>query len=179
MSRLLTTPVLHLDTLLRLTMNKPVILLLFIVSLAVTIAGEIERQRSGWNGGGYFTLMIGAVFSLAFGRMLLLHHVLEHRPIKLGSETLPPGKDVAAVLVHGGPISDKAKKHLLNAIRRSKRAPKCGSISKELPFQIVDHWGGIWDLQAYEETSGTRGFSANRVYYSGRAAAEVAECVGL
>ncbi|HSI12113.1 MAG TPA: hypothetical protein VK961_08720 [Chthoniobacter sp.] len=160
-------------------MNKPVVLLLFVAALIVTIAGEIERQRSGWNGGGFFISMIGAVFCLAFGRMLLLHHVLESQPIKLGSETLPPGKDVAAVLVHGSPIPDEARKNLLKAIRRAKRATKCGSVSKELPFQIVDHWGGVWNLQAYEETSGTRGFSSNRVFYSGRAAAMVATCVGL
>lgn len=160
-------------------MKKPVITLLLIASLVVAIVGEIQWQRTGWIGGGFFTFMIGTGFCLAFGCMLVLPHILESRPIKLGSETLPPSKDVSAILVHGAPISEEAKKTLLKAIRKARRATTCGRVAKELPFQIVDHWGGVWDLQAYEETSGSRGFSANRVFYSGRAAETVATCVGL
>ena len=160
-------------------MNKRVINLLFIASAVVAIAGVIEQKRSGWHGGGFFLSMIGAIFCFAFGRILILDRVLDNRPIKLGSETLPPSKDVSAVIVRGAPISEEAKKTLLKAILKANRAPSCGSVSKELSFQIVDRWGGVWDLQAYEETTGARGFSANRVFYSGRAAEIVATCVGL
>jgi hypothetical protein len=108
-----------------------------------------------------------------------LESISDRRSIKQGSETLPPSEDVAAVLVNGTPISDDAKKTLLKAIRKAKRAKVCGSVSKELTFQIVDRWGSIWELQAYLDTGGNCGFSANRVFYSGRAAEVVARCVGI
>lgn len=160
-------------------MNKPVVALLLVASAMLVIAGEIERQRTGWHGGGLFTSMIGAVFCLAFGRILLLDYVLENRVVKLGSETLPPAKDVAAVLVRDIPISTDARKLLLRAILRAKRATSCGKVEREIAFQIVDHWGGVWELQAYEEIGGKKGFSANRVFYAGRSAEIVAKCVGI
>jgi len=151
-------------------MNTTIIRPFFAVSLVVAIAGGVAGDSS--------ICMIGAVFVCAFGRMLW-RQALENMPLKFGSESLPPAKDVAAVLVYGVPISEAAKKDLLKAMRRSKRAASCGSIMREIPFQIVDHWGGVWELRAYEETGGTRGFSANRVSYSGRAAEMVARCVGI
>jgi len=160
-------------------MNKRLIIFLFIASAAVAIAGVIEQKHTSWHGGNFSVSIIAAVFCFAFGRILILDRVLDSRSIKLGSETLPPSKDVAAVLVHGEPISEEAKKTLLKAIRKAKRATSSGNVSKELSFQIVDRWGGVWDLQAYKEAGGARGFSANRVFYSGRAAEIVAACVGL
>ena len=160
-------------------MNKTIVSLLLVVSAVIAVVGNFYGQRSGLNSGVSFTSMIGGVFVIAFARMLLLDHLLENRPLKLGSETLPPIKDVASVLVQGNPISDESRKKLLVAIRKAKRAASCGTILKELPFQIVDHWGGFWELEAYMESGGKKGFSANRVYYSGRAAELVAECVGI
>lgn len=161
-------------------MNKPLITFLLVVSILVTVAGEVARQHAGLKASPYSLSMIGAAFTLALGMMLLLHHVLEgQRPIRVGSETLPPIKDVASVLVQGEPLSKEDQKKLLLAIRRAKRATTCGRVAKEQAFQIVDHWGGVWDLQAHEEAGGVRGFSINRVFYSGPAAATVAACVGV
>jgi hypothetical protein len=99
--------------------------------------------------------------------------------IKLGSETLPPIADIASVTVDGIPISDAKKDILLKAMARAKRASTCGQILQEVPFQLRDHWGGVWDLLAYEDDQANRGFSINRVFYSGSNAILVAECVGL
>ena len=123
--------------------------------------------------------MPSAVFCIAFGRMLILRNVLERKSVKLGSETLPPERDIASVLVSGQPISEEKKKALLQAMAKAKRASSCGVVSTEIPFEIVDRWGGMWELEAYEEVGGKRGFSIGRVYYSGKSAEVVAECVGL
>ena len=58
-------------------MNKRVIILLFIASAVVAIAGGIEQKRTGWHGGGFSLSMIGAIFCVAFGRILVLDRVLE------------------------------------------------------------------------------------------------------
>jgi hypothetical protein len=92
---------------------------------------------------------------------------------------LPPIADIAFVTVDGIPISDAKKDILLKAMARAKRAPTCGRILQEIPFQLQDHWGGVWYLSAYEDDQANRGFSINRVYYTGSNATLVAECVGL
>ncbi len=106
----------------------------FFISLTVAIGGEVQQQLMGWHGGGFYTSMIGAIFVLAFGRILVLDRILPRRIIKLGSETLPAIKDVASVVVHEQPISDDKKMALLRAIAKAQRASSCGSISRQIPI---------------------------------------------
>jgi hypothetical protein len=159
-------------------MSKPQIRSVVFVSAAVAVAGAIAWRFAGWDA-GFILFMFCAAVCIAYGRMLRDDGLREMQNIKLGSENLPSIKDVASVLVRGQPISDDKKKALLNALSRARRAALTGTVAKEIPFQIVDRWGGSWQLTAYVETGGTRGFSINRVCYSGADAAVVAESVGM
>ena len=152
---------------------------MFFVFAGLALAGEVAHKFADWEFGSTLCL-ISAIFCSAFGGILLRENLLEQRRmIKSGPEQLPPVKDVASVLVDGRAIAEHKKNTLLKAISKAKKASCSGSVAKEIPFQIVDHWGGTWELKAYEETGGKRGFSINRIFYSGAKAEIVAECVGL
>jgi hypothetical protein len=159
-------------------MNLAAARILFFVFAVLAIVGEVARQRTGWEGGTILTVA-SAILCAAFARMIIWSHLTERKNIKLGSESLPPMNDVASVIVHGAPIPDERKRALLKALHKARRATNCGSVIKKIPFRIEDRWGGTWDLEAYEDDRGQRGFSINRVYYSGTSAAVVAECVSL
>ena len=159
-------------------MKKPYIWLTFLVIVVVFITSETTGGLGGKGNEATLTIIVG-IAAAAYIRIVLTKAILEPKNIKLGSETLPPPKDISSILVNGSAISIERKNLLLKAIVRAQRATRSGKVIQEIPFQLADHWGGIWELLAYKEADGTRGFSINRVFYSGRNAQIVAECVGL
>jgi uncharacterized membrane protein len=160
-------------------MNRTVATFLMLAFFALFIAEEVAKLKR-WAWQEDFTL-IAASFCITFAhiRTSLTPRKTKATKLKLGSETLPPAADIAFVIVDGIPISDTKKNILLGAMAKSKRASTSGKLLQEIPFLLQDRWGGTWDFLAYEDDQRNRGFSINRVYYSGPSAQLVAECVGL
>jgi hypothetical protein len=163
----------------RIFMNRTVATVLLLIFFGLFISGEIARL-AGWAWPELLSTMapilcVASIAIVANARKDKISRTI----IKLGSETLPPIADIAYVTVDGIPISDAKKNMLLKAMARAKRASACGKILQEIPFQLQDHWGGVWDFVAYQDDQANRGFSINGVYYSGSRATLVAECVGL
>ena len=158
-------------------MKRPAILLLFSASIGLIVWDQVIDDNTGATFQSF--TRIGSVFACASGMMLMLEKLLESKSMKIGSEGLPPVEDVAQVIAKGAALADSQMKILLKSIRKSKRASTCGKVTKEIPFEIIDRWGGSWTLVAYEEVGGQRGFRINRVAYSGKAAEVVARCIGI
>jgi hypothetical protein len=151
-----------------------------VFSFPLFIVGTVA-WRSGWAW-PELLITLAPVFCVAFikiGARMAKEKRVRYENMKLGSETLPPRADIAYVTVDGIPISNAKREILLDAMAKAKRASAIGGLVQEIPFQLQDHWGGVWDLQAYEDDQGNRGFSINRVYYSGPSAKIVAECLGI
>jgi hypothetical protein len=158
-------------------MKRSYALVLFLVISALFIAGEVslshERKDLGTT-----LITVSVILLLPFARIVFLG-AANRRSSSASDSLLPPPKDIGIIRIEGTVLSDQKKDRLLQAIARSKRAHKTARIKKEVPFQIEDHWGGIWDLCAYEDFDGMKGFSINRIYFSGTNAQIVAECIGI
>ncbi|HSH94532.1 MAG TPA: hypothetical protein VK968_10340 [Roseimicrobium sp.] len=159
-------------------MKKPYVWILLVVIAGLFVAGEI-RERQEDTGGGSLLIVISVILIIPFVRVLVVKRMGDSKNLKIGSEILPPPKDIAAVFVDGRAITEERRRLLLRKIGKARRMTLSGKVIREVPFQIKDHWDGIWELVAYEQSDGRMGFSINRVFYEGSNADIVAECVGL
>ncbi len=160
-------------------MNKRYVAALLLCSVGLMLWDGLRDKNANPFAAYHGFSMIGAVFALAFTKMLFRETLSMAGKRKIDSEILPAVDDVVAILVGNVSIPDFQKKTLLHALRKSKSASVCGKVSKEVPFSITDRWGGVWNLVAYRDVNGHRGFIINRMVYAGRNAEIVAECVGL
>jgi hypothetical protein len=159
-------------------MKRSYAVVLFLVISVLFIAGEVllshERKELGTT-----LITVSVILLLPFARIVFLGAANRRNSSSASDSLLPPSKDIGIIRIEGVVISDQKKDRLLQAIARSKRAQKTAKIKKEVPFQIEDHWGGTWDLCAYEDFDGMKGFSINRIFFSGTNAQIVAECIGI
>jgi hypothetical protein len=159
-------------------MKRSYTIVLFLVISALFIAGEVSLSRER-KGLGTTLITVSVILLLPFARIVFLGAVNRRNSSSASDSLLPPPKDIGIIRAGSAILSSQQKDRLLQAIARAKRAQKTSKITREIPFQIEDHWGGIWDLYAYEDLDGMKGFSINRIYFSGPHAQIVAECIGI
>lgn len=160
-------------------MKRTIDVSLLLLFFALFIAGAIVVRNGGkWP---VELTIVGLAFFLAYTGSCARQNFDRKRyaKLRLGSETLPPMREIGGVIVDGIALSEAKKDMLLHAMAKSKRAAATGKLLQEIPFQIRDRWDGVWNLTAYQDDEGNKGFSINRVYYSGPKAKLVAECVGI